>query len=657
MSAIWGVIYRNGKRVSEEAKRSLVDRLSLYKVDSINTWEKGSIYLGCGLQYITQESLQEILPFYDRYKGLAITADAIIDNRSELFKQLKIPKEAQPCITDSELILLSYEKWGADCPRYLIGDFSFVIWDEKKDELFCVRDHVGKRTFYYYCDDNTFAFGTLIKPIFDLVGKKPDLNDKWIADFLVLKGPVLSVEYAESPYEGIYQLEPGHSLTVDKKGRTKRRYWDPLKEVKPLKLKSDEEYIEEFKKVFFEAVRCRLRSISDVGIMLSGGLDSGSIACVAAQELSGEGKRLRAFSSIPMEGYEFNDKKYRHFIPDEREYIRTIGEKYDNVDIEYCRNEGKDSVKDMDKYIDILEQPYKTIENSFWVFSMAEKAAKKGCRVLLSGQSGNTTISFGDFDVHIKTLFGKGKLIKMKREIDSLAKLYNLPKKRVIMEVIRVLLPYGLRKVVSNRVRKNIKDYEAFPVNPELVEKWNVKKRLEKKGYNLKPEKFYNLKDIHKYIVDNVSFSQVAIPETKASLAYGIVERDPSRDKRVIEFCLSLPSDQFVRNGVERRLIREAMKGILPEKIRSNCTKRGLQAADWIQRLKPSWQDICVDIERALENEHIKRYIDTSRLEKELELLKYGPDEDKGRWIKMLLIALVLSKFLEKHYSADTIRI
>lgn len=645
MSAIWGVQHINNKLISEKIGQSMAEKLKIYKFDSFKSWKKNNLFLGCGVQCVTPESLIEVLPLHDEGRELVITADAIIDNREELFGLLNVEVGFQKNITDSELILIAYEKWGKDCPKYLVGDFTFAIWDEKKKILFCARDHVGKRTFYYYYDNEIFAFCTVIKPIFELFDKKPKLNEKWIADFLALIGVVQSIENAETIYEDIYQLEPAHSLTLDIKGIHKKQYWNPLKEIKKLKLKSDTEYEDQFKKVFFEAVHCRLRSIADVGIMLSGGLDSGSTACVAAQKLSAEGKELKAFTSVPMDGYK--DKNPKYYITDESEYIQTILDKYKNINIEYCKSEGKDSVSDMETYINILEQPYKAIENSFWVFGITEKAAQSGCKVLLSGQYGNSTISYGDFDMHIKTLFTQGKVFKINREIKGFSRLYNVPEKRIRKNVVRVLLPYNLRRIVSRLINKDSNKYQYSPINKQLIKMWNIDKRLKKVGFNMLPQKFYTLRDTHKFIVNPIAFSQMALYETKLSLAYGIADRDPTRDKRVIEFCLSLPSNQFVRDGQERYLIRRNMKDILPDKVRLNYETTGLQAADWLERLKPLWGNIYSQIKHALNSGIIDSYIDINKLMKELETVKDGVEENYN--MRMLLITLVLSKFVEQY--------
>ena len=117
--------------------------------------------------------------------SLVITADAIIDNRAELFEIFAIPVEEQN-MPDCLLILEAYKKWGVKCPEYLIGDFAFAIWDKQKNELFCARDHVGKRSIYYYDSPDVFAFSTLIEPLFKIDGVNKRLNETYIADFLAI---------------------------------------------------------------------------------------------------------------------------------------------------------------------------------------------------------------------------------------------------------------------------------------------------------------------------------------------------------------------------------------------------------------------------------------------------------------------------------------
>lgn len=250
MSAIFGVINLNGNSVSKNIEDRMVHRLNIYKLDSIKVINRKNALFGCGIQFITPESINEILPYYEECSGITITADAIIDNRIELFSLLNIPKDTEGDITDSQLILMSYKKWGKDCTKHLIGDFSFVIWDEINKSIFCARDHVGKRTFYYYYSNNIFAFATVIRPIFEVLEKKPDLNEKWIADFLSLPLAIHEMENNETPYENIFQLLPANILILKNNQICINKYWDPLEDVKQLKLKSDKDYEEAFNEIF-----------------------------------------------------------------------------------------------------------------------------------------------------------------------------------------------------------------------------------------------------------------------------------------------------------------------------------------------------------------------------------------------------------------------
>ncbi len=167
VSAICGIYYRDGRLFTPAIGAAMLRKLGIYHVDATGGWHEKSTFLGCQSQYVTPESVTEILPFHDVNLGLTITADAIIDNREELFDKLDIAGPQRIAMPDSLLILLAYRKWGRNCPRYLIGDFAFVIWDEKKQHMFCAVDHRGTRTLYYFLEKSgVFAFSTLIKPLF-----------------------------------------------------------------------------------------------------------------------------------------------------------------------------------------------------------------------------------------------------------------------------------------------------------------------------------------------------------------------------------------------------------------------------------------------------------------------------------------------------------
>lgn len=285
MSAICGIYYHRGGSVCPTTGVAMLDAFKQYHADDRGSWFKAGVFLGCHAQHITPESEHEKLPFFDEQTDLAITADAIIDNRQELFDRLAITYEQRNSMPDSLLILEAYKKWGHDCPKYLIGDFAFVLWDGRCRELFCATDALGTRTLYYSHTAGVFAFSTLMKPLFVVPEIERRFNDIWIADFLAMPWVMHQLDHELTLYEHIYLLPAGHTLTVGPKGISKAVYWQVTRQTE-LRFSSDAEYVEAFLEVFGEAVRCRLRSIRPAGVMMSGGLDSTSVACMAAQELA-----------------------------------------------------------------------------------------------------------------------------------------------------------------------------------------------------------------------------------------------------------------------------------------------------------------------------------------------------------------------------------
>lgn len=260
MSAIVGIYQLNKEPIPHEHSINLMNSLQKFPADDARTWQQENIFLGCHAQWITPESVNERLPFYDQERKLAITVDAIIDNRSELFERLQIAQTYRKDISDSELILHAYQKWGQEAPKYLIGDFAFMIWDENKQRLFGARDFSGRRTLYFFSGRERFAFCTAIKPLFTLPYIEKNLNEQWLAEFLAMPNNTYDVLDASSTvYKNIRQIPPAHTIVITGNGVKFSRYCT-LGQEQQLKLRSNKDYEEAFCHVFEGAVTAMLRS-------------------------------------------------------------------------------------------------------------------------------------------------------------------------------------------------------------------------------------------------------------------------------------------------------------------------------------------------------------------------------------------------------------
>ena len=309
MSAIVGYVGLDGRLTVREEISRMAEALSHRGPDGRATWNEGIAGLGHCMLHTTPESLRERLPL--ARGNLVITADARIDNREELFSSLRLVRTKPELITDSELILSAYRAWGEDCAQRLLGDFAFAIWDSSKRQLFCARDHFGVKPLYYYHQSRQrFVFASEIKGILCLPDIPEQINDAKIADYIL----ETFENNSDTFYAHVNRLPPGSMMVISEDGVRQSTYWS-LGPEREIRMKSDAEYAEAFRSIFFDAVNCRLRSAFPLGTMLSGGLDSSSIACVA-HELAGNraGGNLHTFSVV------FNQVKNS----DERQFIEKI---------------------------------------------------------------------------------------------------------------------------------------------------------------------------------------------------------------------------------------------------------------------------------------------------------------------------------------------
>lgn len=651
MSAICGIVYKTGQMISPHLATSIMAGFDQFSFDKTGTWQDSFVFFGCRLQWVTPESEWEELPYADTMANLVITADAIIDNRTELFDRLGISYDRRKWMTDSQLILQTYQKWGEACPEYLAGDFAFAIWDSHKQTLFCARDHTGNRTLYYYDDDNVFAFATLIRPLFSVseIAARKKLNKLWLADFLANPAVGHQLDPELTIYEPVVQLAPGTSRTLTQKGFSKREYWR-VEKLGEFRLKSDTEYEEAFRAVLLEAVRCRMRSIKPVGVMMSGGLDSTSVACMAAAELRKTGQRLKVFSALPLQ--EYADYLPPSRVADESEYIEAVRKHTGNIDVFYDRSEGKHSLSDVARFLALLEQPYKIVENLFWLDQLTERAGREGIGILLNGQMGNATISWGNADIYQASLLRQGHWRQTVKELYDYSQTNDVNLLRRLAGAAFMQLPRELRIVIKRHIRKTAgrAAQSLSLLNPELAQQVGMEQRMQRFGLDPYFLAVSDSVEARKKLLNLRAFNHLGVITTKRSLGSGVVSRDPTADKRLIEFCIQVPDSQWVRGGNERYLLRRAMQELLPDKVRLNTAVRGKQSADFVQRLMPVWQNILQEAAAIRNSPLCRYYLDMMKIEENIRIignkpLLYQRDEENAG-IRLLVRAIICKRFL-----------
>ncbi len=594
MSGIAGIYNLQGNPIElENALEKMLFALQHRGPDGSEIWHRGSVGLGHCMLWTTPESLQETLPFANQSGDLAITADARIDNRDELIAKLELNPNNTLEISDSQLILSAYEKWGQYSPHYLLGDFAFVIWDKRQQQLFCSRDHFGVKPFYYYSCDEYFIFASEIKAILTMPQVPPDINELRIADWFI---PPMVEDKTMTVYQNICRLPPAHCLTVSLQEKiTINCYWklDPKTEIV---LPSNEDYAKEFRKIFFESVRCRLRSAYSIGAHLSGGLDSSSITCTArAIFLDDPSQKLHTFSNI------FDD------VPscDEREYFNQVLDQGDYIP-HYIHADQQGPLTDLETVLQYVDEPC-IGPNYFLVHELNRAAQIADVRVVLDGFDGDTVVSHGA--LYFTELAKQGKWKEFIAESKAISQhfeaspgsilfAYALPYlaqlskqnkwvkfaktafgiyRNFTISPITLLIRYGLRPKVPIFVSKlrrsllgkgKLDENSNFGLNAKFLERPKVRNLSKGKTQANLPSLPQNVR-AHQYEgLTSGLFTHTLELVDQSAASFSIEVRHPFLDKRLVEFCLALPPQQKLNNGWSRVVMRRAMDGILPEAIR-----------------------------------------------------------------------------------------
>lgn len=461
--------------------------------------------------------------------------------------------------SDTEVILRSYEFFGRDCVKRFNGMWAFAIWDARRNIIFCSRDRFGVKPFYYYHNEGLFAFASEIKALLPL--KRACPNERGIFNYLAKSFGFLDVT-DETLFEDIYQLSPAHNLIIGTDGLKVEKYWDIYRAIdKPLV--SQECAAEAFSSLFIDAVKIRLRSDVKLAGALSGGIDSSSITCVIKKCLNVN--NYETYSAC------FDNPQY-----DEREYISEV-----------TRDTGFKSnyvFPDESSFFDILkrqiwlqDEPF----NAMWVHSqwfVYQKASSDGVKVFINGHGSDE--SLGGYYPHFYALWAdllrRGRIRRLLREIYLFSK-HNPGRPVRLSNIMQYIINYYIPRSIKNLFPK----MPNF-LNPDFAER-NVRNMYRYEN------SFNDL--LNRYLYESLFISPIRGMlhfDDRNSMAFSMESRTPFLDYRIIELAFSLPGMYKIKDGYNKYLLRQAMRGIIPERIQERFTKKGFSsgAPQWLRRNK-----------------------------------------------------------------------
>ena len=527
MSGIVGIVNWDGALVDPRLLSRLTDALKNAGPDGQHTWLGGAVGFGHALLRTSRDAVPETQPL--SLDGQTwITADARVDGRADLVRELTAHGcEGLRDATDTALILHAYRVWGESCVRNLLGDFAFAIWDGERRRLFCARDHFGVKPLFYAEGADFLVFSSSLDCVRLHPGVSRALDDHAIADFL----RVGSIEEpGRTCFAGIRRLPAAHDLIGETRVRAKRYWTLPVDSV--VRYRRSAEYIEHFTDLLTRAVADRLRSRA-VGVLMSGGLDSTTIAATAKRCLADDPRPfdLRAYTTVCDRLVDDPERRYAQLTADALAipiHYRVVDdyrmfERWDKAELRRAEPEADPLLA---VHVDQLSD-----------------AAANG-RVLLTGHGADPAMRVPAR--YAVDLVKRGELGRLSAEVGRyIMQCRRLPRVRVGTHVRRWLgftksaadrPPSWLPATAGSRPASAMEAPMAHPTRPQ--------------AYELLTSAYWP-----------------SIFETYDSGVTGVpVEvRHPFFDRRRVEYLLAIPPMPW---SFDKTIVRLAMRGSLPELVR-----------------------------------------------------------------------------------------
>lgn len=629
MSVICG-LFALDPRHNDRLCREMLGRFPWLGPDRIATRNLGEVSFGFAQRRMLPEDDFDAQPLIGGDGRLLLTGTVRLDNREELGQTLGILPSQLKKYSDSAIILAAWERWQFGCVDRLIGDYAFAVWNNNERRLTLVRGPMAMKTLFFHHSPRGIAFATLPQALFAVPEIEKRLNREELARLAA------GIHWShETLFCGVNKVEHGHAVILDRVGWRSERIWHLERKTVPLSL---DRAGEELREHLDTAVRVRLRrSHGEVGAQLSAGRDSSAVATSAALALAESGANLIALTGAPRLG--FTDPTLGDTLYDEAVIAGQTAALYPNIIHRICRAEPALVTRDFDIAHHHHFRPMLNTYSSGWSNETRREAARLGVSVMLVGTRGNFSISRGGFVELGRVWDQQGPSCWLPaarstrdnpgldwRTIASFTFGSRMP--RLLFDAALWLTGRGPAKIelpmFCGELRRHAEHFANEDRDPRPVrdDGDHIRKMI--------------------YRTDNSDQSLLA--------EYGIDERDPTADRRVVEFCYSLTSSQLLSANSPRPAYEAAFADRLPQVVIEG-RRRGYQGADWLELYRPEYvRPALLDYAR---NQIVAEFIDLKAAER---LFREWPTSGSGLGHNLrlfgnhLLNAVSLAGFVARNF-------
>lgn len=557
MSGIAGIVHFHDQHVDPALIEVMTTSQAHRGPNGIAHWHGAGAALGHCMLHTTTESVCEQQPLANEDSSLLLVMDGRVDNYLELRAHLRSKRAVLRDQSDAELVLKAYQLWGQGCLAHIEGDFAFAIWHTRERQLFCARDPLGNKPFFYYWNGKALFFASEMQAILALPDTPEVLNKSMVAQWLA------SQWYSrdETFWQNIQRLIAGHSMQVTTAGPKIEQYWSPDL-FAPLSYSSDEQYIEHYLELFTTTVKRLSRSHKPIAAEVSGGLDSSAIFAVAQNLLKHD-----SLSAPGLEAYTLNFTG----VPDadEIDYSRAVGAHWGRTITEVTP-----ASPELTWYQNAAEKnrDFPGLPNGVMALNLMQQAADGDARVLLNGVGGDEWLG-GSCNYYTEELAAgrlQNVLRLLRRDMASEGPLNGLWS--LLRGGVAPALPApvkGLLRGIRDRAQGGF-DSQSW-LNKEL------------RQLLLEQENTHQPKVVAHYrwpgqrnehgLLNEAYIAHAREANEKLAASFGLELRLPYYTPAMVQFSFSVPKRMLFAGGINKYAHRQAMQGLLPEIVLARDTK------------------------------------------------------------------------------------
>lgn len=535
--------------------------------------DDGVLGLGRNLFPLLPEDRHDLGP--QSRSAFRLVADVRLDNRPELATRLGMGPLDQTRLSDAALLFESLLRWGDDAVNHWVGEFAFAFWDGAKQRLLLGRDILGLRPLHFHRGKQFFAFASMPSGLHALEDVPYDFDPEFMAESLALI-PRLG---SSTHFKDVQRVEPAHLVRVTRDGIQSHKYWRPP--APSISAGAPKDYEEGLRSVIDQVVSAQLRGAGNiVASQLSAGLDSSTVSATVAR-LMPAGKVI-AFTAVPRAG--FSGPTPPETIANEGELAAATARMHPNIEHVLMENSGESPLAWLDRSFLYQQQPSANLSNAVWGQAIHHAARSRGANTIFKASAGNLSISYSGLE-WLPFLLARGRLLTLASHAFHLAS-NGMPLLSIGVRTFGPFLP-GPAWMALRRLRSRT----AGPMNYSAVSRANLAE-LQYKG----TARAFDLagrprKDPYENRLWGLSRADGGNAYKGVLGEWGLSVRDPTADKRVIEYSLATPFEEFVRDGVPRSLARRAFADRLPKEV-ATWKLRGYQSADWYEALDKSRPEV-----------------------------------------------------------------